>query len=64
MHDRLTALDAQRLDELLTLRTDFQDSPFAVMCRGAGRATRDNLKALIAHYDWLRSLPDPTPLLT
>ena len=34
------------------------------MCRGAGKATRDNLKGLIPHYEWLRSLPDPAPLLT
>jgi hypothetical protein len=27
------------------------DSPFAVMCRDAGKATRDNLKELIAHYE-------------
>ena len=31
---------------------DSQDSLFAVMCRGAPKATRDNLKALIAHYEW------------
>jgi hypothetical protein len=59
VHERLTALDERRLDELLTPSTDSQDSPFAVMCRGAGKATRDNLKELIAHYEWLRSLPDP-----
>ena len=57
-------MDEQRLDELLTPSADSQDSPFAVMCRGAGKATRDNLKELIAHYEWLRSLPDPAPLLT
>jgi hypothetical protein len=34
------------------------------MCRGAGEATRDNLKELIAHQVWLRSLPDPAPMLT
>ena len=64
MHERLTALDVQRLDELLTPSADSQDSPFAVMSRGAGKATRDNLKELIAHYEWLRSLPDPAPMLT
>jgi TnpA family transposase len=64
VHERLTALDVQRLDDLLTPSADSQDSPFAVMCRGAGKATRDNLKALIAHYEWLRSLPDPAPMLT
>jgi hypothetical protein len=64
VHERLTALDHQRLDELLTPSADSQDSPFAVMCRGAGKATRDNLKELIAHYEWLRSLPDPAPMLT
>ena len=64
VYERLTALDGQRLDELLTPSADSQDSPFAVMCRGAGKPTRDNLKALIAHYEWLRSLPDPAPPLT
>ncbi len=64
VHERLTALDRQRLDELLTPSADSQDSPFAVMYRGAGKATRDNLKELIAHYEWLRSLPDPAPMLT
>src|SRR6266481_6030661 len=64
VHERLTALDVQRLDELLTPSADSQDSPFAVMSRGAGKATRDNLKELIAHYEWLRSLPDPAPMLT
>jgi hypothetical protein len=59
VHERLNALDVQLLDELLTPSADSQDSPFAVMCRGAGRATRDNLKELIAHYEWLRSTPDP-----
>jgi hypothetical protein len=33
------------------------------MCRGAGKPTRDNLKALIAHYQWLETLTDPVPLL-
>ena len=51
VHERLTAPEEQRLDELLTPSADSQDSPFAVMCRGAGKATRDNLKELIAHYD-------------
>jgi hypothetical protein len=64
VHEGLTALDDQRLDELLTPSADSQDSPFAVLCRDAGKATRDNLKELIAHYEWLRSLPDPAPMLT
>jgi hypothetical protein len=50
VHQRLTARDIQRLDELLP-SADSQDSPFAVMCRGAGKATRNNLKELIAHYE-------------
>jgi len=35
VHERLTALDVQRLDALLTPSADSQDSPFAVMswCR-------------------------------
>ena len=40
-----------------------QESPFAVMCRGAGKPTRENLKGLIAHYQWLETLVDPAPLL-
>jgi hypothetical protein len=51
VHQRLIARDVQRLDELLTPSADSQDSPFAVMCRGAGKATRNNLKELIAHYE-------------
>jgi hypothetical protein len=34
VHERLTAPGERRLDELLTPNADFQDSPFAVMCRG------------------------------
>jgi hypothetical protein len=64
VHERLTALDEQRLDELLTPSADSQDSLFVLMCRGAGKATRDKLKELIAHYKWLRSLPDPAPMLS
>jgi hypothetical protein len=29
------------------------------MCRGAGKSTRETLKALIAHDQWLQTLPDP-----
>jgi TnpA family transposase len=61
--DGLTAKDRRRLDALLTTRDDTQESPFAVLCRGAGRPTRANLKALTAHYEWLRTLIDPAPLL-
>ena len=34
-----------------------------MLCRGAGKRTRENLKALIAHYEWLRTLIDPIPVL-
>ena len=60
---RLTANDRRRLDELLTTRDDTQESPFAALCRGAGKPTRKNLKALTAHYGWLQTLIDPVPLL-
>ena len=48
---------------MLTTSDDTQESPFAVLCRGAGKATRENLKSLTAHYDWLQTLIDPVPLL-
>jgi len=61
--ERLSAKDKRRLDALLATREDTQESPFAVLCRGAGKPTRENLKTLIAHYEWLRTLIDPVPLL-
>ena len=63
VYERVSAQNIQGLDVLLTANTETQESPFAVMCRGAGKATRDNLKALIAHYQWLESLVNPIPLL-
>ena len=33
------------------------------MCRGAGKPTRENLKVLVAHYQWLATLVNPVPLL-
>ncbi len=63
VYKRLSSKDKRRLDALLTTRDDTQESPFAVLCRGAGKPTRQNLKALTAHYEWLRTLIDPVPLL-
>jgi len=60
---RLSAKDRRRLDSLLETGADTQESPFALLCRGAGKATRQNLKALTAHYHWVQSLIDPLPLL-
>ncbi len=60
---QLSEDDRQRLDALLVPREDTVDPLFALLCRGAGKPTRENLKALIAHYDWLRTLIDPVPLL-
>jgi TnpA family transposase len=61
--ERLSEDDRQRLDALLVPRENTPESLFAVLCRGAGKATRENLKALIAHYEWLGTLIDPIPLL-
>ena len=63
VYERLSDTDRRGLDKLLRPSGDSQDSPFAVMCRGAGKATRENLKALIAHYEWLSTLTDPAPIL-
>ncbi|MGA2838744.1 MAG: DUF4158 domain-containing protein [Steroidobacteraceae bacterium] len=46
VYEYLTPPDLHGLDALLTPSEDDQDSPYAVMCRGAGKATRENLKAL------------------
>jgi hypothetical protein len=64
VHERLSSEAArQELDALLTPSVDAQESRFAVLCRGAGKATRENLGALIAHYEWLTTLTDPVPIL-
>ena len=63
VHDRLSDAVRQELDALLSPSEDAQESRFAVLCRGAGKATRENLKALIAHYEWLETLTDPAPIL-
>jgi hypothetical protein len=57
--------DSQRsaLEALLVADPTTQDSPFAVICRAAGRASRKNLKALIERYQWLQDLPDPSAAL-
>jgi TnpA family transposase len=63
VYEHLTPSDIRGLDALLTPSEDEQDSPYAVMCRGAGKSTRENLKALIAHYRWLQTLPEPASSL-
>jgi hypothetical protein len=63
VYERLSAPDIHGLDALLTTNEETQESPFAVMCRGAGKPTRENLKGLIAHCQWLDKLVDPAPLL-
>ena len=59
----LSISDRGRLDALLTSRDETQETPFAVLCRRPGKPTRENLKALIAHYQWLTTLIDPGPPL-
>ena len=51
------------LDALLDVPSDAQESPFAKLCRPPGRATRDNLKALAEHLDWLDTLAVPQAAL-
>jgi hypothetical protein len=63
VHERLSEAVRQELDALLTPSEDAQESRFAVLCRGAGKATKENLRALIAHYEWLTTLTDPAPIL-
>jgi TnpA family transposase len=63
LYERLSPQDIHDLDALLTVNDATQESPFAVMCRGAGKPTRDNLKALITHYNWIETLVNPVPLL-
>jgi Domain of unknown function (DUF4158) len=63
VHERLSDPVRQELDALLTPSELAQESRFAVLCRGAGKATRENLRALIVHYEWLTTLTDPVPIL-
>src|ERR1019366_1528815 len=63
VYERLSEKDILDLNALLTVNEATQESAFAVMCRGAGKPTRENLKALITHYQWLERLVDPVPLL-
>src|SRR5665213_572845 len=63
VYARLSAQDIHDLNALLMVNESTQESPFAVMCRGAGKPTRANLKALIAHFNWLETLVNPVPLL-
>ena len=43
VYERLSAADIEGLDVLLASNKETEESPFAVMCRGAGKPTRDNL---------------------
>ncbi len=63
VHERLSDVIRQELDALLTPSEDAQESRFARLCRGAGKATRENLKVLIAHHEWLTTLTDLVPIL-
>jgi hypothetical protein len=63
VYEHLNEQDMRDLDALLTVNETTQETPFAVMCRGAGKPTRKNLKALVAHYQWLATLVNPVPLL-
>jgi hypothetical protein len=63
VYEQLKEQDMRDLDALLTVNETTQETPFAVMCRGAGKPTRKNLKALVAHYRWLATLVNPVPLL-
>lgn len=60
---RLTESQRLALEALLVADPTTQESPFAVICRAPGRASRKNLKALIERHRWLQDLPDPTTAL-
>jgi hypothetical protein len=51
------------LEALLVVDPTTQESPFAVICRAPGRATRKNLNTLIDRHQWLQELPHPTSAL-
>jgi hypothetical protein len=55
VHERLTALDVQRLDELLTPSADSQDSPSSI-CSGTGGAARCHRQT--QRMDLIRLLSD------
>lgn len=63
VYECLSGQDIKDLEVLLTVDENSQESPFARMCRGAGKPTRENLKGFIAHYRWLEMLVDPAPPL-
>ncbi len=58
IYDSLSEKQIQTLDALLDVK-EKEESAFATLCRGAGKATRENLKLLLSHYEWLQILPDP-----
>jgi hypothetical protein len=63
VYEGLSTEDIHDLDALLAVNEATQETPFAVMCRGAGKPSRENLKSLTTHYRWLETLVDPVPLL-
>jgi hypothetical protein len=59
----LKEVERAALEALLVVDPTTQESPFALICRAPGRATRKNLVALIDRHEWLQRLPDPTAAL-
>jgi hypothetical protein len=59
----LKEVERAALEALLVVDPTTQESPFALICRAPGRATRKNLVALIDRHEWLQRLPDPSELL-
>lgn len=55
--DHLDEQASARLEALLIVDPKTQQSPFAELCRPAGSATRKNLNAFIARYEWLLRYP-------
>jgi hypothetical protein len=51
------------LEPLLVVDPATQESPFAVICRAPGRATRKNLNTPIDRHQWLQELPHPASVL-
>jgi len=56
---RLDDSDRSALEALLGIDPADHESPFALICRAPGRASRKNLNALLERHRWLEALPDP-----
>jgi TnpA family transposase len=63
VHDCLGSAQRCILESLLVVDPKTQKSPFANLCAAPGRASRQNLNALIDRYQWLQTLPNPTAAL-